>query len=106
MNNEEMVTGDDMIALLIADGGDEGATFAPGDRSREALIARNGHLFARIVSPTRSACIDYYEMAFDGYELEKLGYVTYAGIGATLTPNWYLTDLGISLATSLRVQAS
>ena len=104
MSNDasDYLTGDDMIEHLIAgmDGASEGATYAPDDTTREALIARNRELLAG-VAPVRGALID--SNAFyggDARALELGGLIaTYYGPGNL---RYYLTDTGAAVAAAVR----
>lgn len=97
-----MMTGDEAIDYLISEGGSEAATYSDNDKSRAALIARNGHLFARLIDPNHASMIGYYEMFLsDGEALEREGLVRLYGIGGGGSCNWYLTDAGASLARNL-----
>lgn len=102
MNNaSNYLTGDDMIAHLIAgiDGGSEGATYAVTDTSREALVARNREVFAA-VSPVRGALIDSNDFfGHDARALEHSGLITVHYASRFLT--YALTDTGAALAASL-----
>jgi len=101
MNNDasDYITGDNMIALLIGEGGSEGATFAPGDMSRDALIARNREIFARC--PERGALIEYYDISLNDHrDLEMLGLI--AEYHHTPGQYYSLTDAGAALGLSLR----
>lgn len=99
MNNETHIAGDDMIALLLSEGGSEAATFAPDDISRDALIARNREIFTRC--PKRDAVIDYYDISMNDHrELEMLGLIRHY----PYSPGQYysLTDAGAALGQALR----
>jgi hypothetical protein len=98
----DYITGDDMVAFLIdgIDGASEGATYAPTDISRDALVARNREAFAT-AAPARGALID--ANAFYGYDardLERAGLITVNHPSRFLT--YALTDTGAALAASVR----
>lgn len=100
MNNDasDYITGDDMVALLVGQGGSEEATFAPDDMSRDALIARNREIFSR--RPERGALIEYYDISLNDHrELEMLGLIAVYHYA----PGQYysLTDAGAALGASL-----
>lgn len=101
--NADYITGDDMITYLLdgIDGASEGATYAPTDTSREALIARNRDILTA-VTPVRGALID--ANAFygdDARTLENDGLIAvYHGGPGYL--HYYLTDTGAALAHAVR----
>ncbi|RLK22678.1 hypothetical protein DER29_0517 [Micromonospora sp. M71_S20] len=95
----DLVTGDDMIALLVSEGGDEGATYAPGDRSPEALIARNADVLMAIRNPARGSIVDYHAL-LGGDELERMGYVSRPVYTAVAC--YALTDKGAAVARALQ----
>ena len=103
MNNaSDYLTGDDMMAYLIdgIDGASEGATYAPTDTSREALVARNREVFAA-AAPVRGTLID--ANAFYGYDardLERSGLIAVSHTGHHL--RYYLTDTGADVARTAR----
>lgn len=101
MNNaSNYITGDDMIDLLIAEGGNEGATYDHADKSIPALVARNADTFNR-PGMVRDSVIDYYGMiTSDISALERHGFIrlNHARPGQS----YLLTDLGAAMANSLR----
>lgn len=103
MNNaSDYLTGDDMIAYLIdgIDDGSEGATYAHDDYSRDALVARNGEMFAS-VAPVRGALIDSNAIyGNDSRHLEALGLIVVNHANRFLA--YALTDTGAALAASCR----
>lgn len=100
MNNaSDYITGDDMIALLIAEGGDEGATYDHADKSIPALVARNADTFGR-PGMVRDAVIGYYDLITSDIDhLEHHGFIRVNHAGSSL--NFLCTDLGAALAASL-----
>lgn len=100
MNNaSDYITGDDMIALLLTEGGDEGPTFDPADRSRDAVIARNRDLFSR-PGMARDAVVDYYDVCLlDHDALLSLGLIRLNH--ACPGQSYLLTDAGAALAAAL-----
>lgn len=102
MNNESnYLTGDDMIAYLIdgIDGASEGATYAPTDTSREALVARNREALTAI-APVRGALIDSNAIfGMDARDLERAGLITVHYPSRFLA--YALTDTGAALAANL-----
>lgn len=103
MNNaSDHLTGDDMIAYLIAgiDADSEAAAYAPGDTSREAVIARDAAAFID-AAPVRGALIGMGAVPiWDARALEALGLITYRYFAPGQT--YMLTDRGAALAASLR----
>lgn len=102
MNNaSNYLTGDDMMAYLIdgIDGASQGATYAPDDYSRDALVARNHEILAA-TNPVRGALIDSNAIfGNDARHLEALGLITVHHAARFLT--YALTDDGAALAGSL-----
>jgi hypothetical protein len=100
MNNaSDYITGDDMIALLIAEGGDEAPTYDPADKSIPALVARNAETFIR-PGMARDAVIGYYDISIGDHDpLERHGFIrlNHAAPGQS----FLCTDLGAVLAASL-----
>lgn len=89
----DYITGDEMIELLIAEGGDEGATYDLLDESHAALVARNRDELVRL-TPRFGAVVHCYidnERAFER-----------AGLIRWVNRYYVLTPAGADLVRALR----